>query len=236
MNNGLLYFPRGPDQLQAVAVPGASRGLVIQSNGAAPNTKLDIAADEVLLRSEAGLYQLTSAFSAFVDITVSGLGGGDGFTEAAGTWYYIWLVGNGLDVGGLLSLSATAPNLPSGFEYRALLGAVFNDGGSNFRRMWQAGRRVFAAPQTIIGADVVVYTSLSVASAVPAIARTVTGLASVPSGILSLAGDANGVGELEFSPGTGDNYFELPLMTPQNVYYTTSAIAAATLVVSGFTL
>jgi len=252
MNNGLFYYPPGPDQLRPAAIIGAASGLIVQSHASSPNTKLTISAGQVLLESDTGqLFLDVRAVNVSVDITVSGLGGGDGFTEAAGTWYYVWLAGNGNDVGALLSLSSTAPSVPAGYDFKALLGAVLNDGAGNLQRMFQTGGRVFIAEvQVFDAAGAVAYTALSLASAVPPIARTASGTVGSSTsdpGETSVAGDANGVGATrgvftqiggaldDFIAGA---YFEVPLITAQTLYHKNRQAGAGqtTINVSGYTL
>lgn len=79
-----------------------------------------------------------------VDITVSGAGGLDTGVEASDTWYYIYLIydpDNDL-VDGLLSLSATSPTLPGGYTQKRLVGAVRNNGSSNFNLFKQNGNLI----------------------------------------------------------------------------------------------
>lgn len=52
--------------------------------------------------------------------------------EAPNTWYYSWVIYNGTTVASLLSTSATAPTMPSGYTYKAYAEIIYNDGLSNF--------------------------------------------------------------------------------------------------------
>jgi len=71
-----------------------------------------------------------------VDITASGVNGLDTGSEAPNAWYAIFMIRNPdtEQVAGLLSLSPTAPTMPSGFTQKRLIGFVRNDVSSNF--MW----------------------------------------------------------------------------------------------------
>lgn len=239
MNRGVLYWPKGPDQVAPIAVIGEASNLLIQSDATAPNTKLGITADEIVLKSSGGRQLLATAVNVSADITQYGPGGLDAGAEAASTWYYVWLVGNGTDLAALLSASATEINLMFGWEYRALLGAVYNDAGSNFIRFWQAGRRV-ARMQVAIAAPAGP-AAFSIATAVPPNARTVFGNARSSGGNLfgSFSGDSNGVGQLDVLVTSGPPalraYFELPLITAQTLY-NLSASGGPTLDIAGFTL
>ena len=239
MNNGLLYFPRGPDQVLPVAVMGQARGLIVQSDGATPNTRVRVSAEEIVLKSGNGIQFLAADVAVAADITMSGPGGLDAGAEAASTWYYLWLISNGTDVAAALSASASEINLMFGYDYRALLGAVYNDAGSNLVRFWQGNRGVRRVPVTIAGA----VGANAIPTAVPPIARTVFGTASVGGLNVkfhgSIAGDVNLVGQIRLDlttdgVGTALNrpFFEVPLINSQEVYLDT----AVTLSIVGFTI
>lgn len=75
-------------------------------------------------------------------ITSSGAGGLDTGSEASDTWYAIHSIGDGNGVNSpdvLLSLSATAPTMPSGYDKFRHLGWVRNDGASDFFKFYEAG-------------------------------------------------------------------------------------------------
>ena len=65
-----------------------------------------------MLQDSSGVPYRATAVNLTVDITVSGVNGLDTGSEAASTWYYIWVIYNGTTVAGLLSTSATAPTMP----------------------------------------------------------------------------------------------------------------------------
>lgn len=62
--------------------------------------------------------------------------------EAPDTRYYIWVIYNGTTVASILSTSSTAPTMPSGYTYKALLGAIYNNSSSNFFTTYQQGNKV----------------------------------------------------------------------------------------------
>lgn len=93
-----------------------------------PTYQVTITYDEFFI----GWKKATSG-SFTVDITASGALGLDTGSEASSTWYYIWMIMK-LDgtLSALLSVSSTSPTLPSGYIYKKIIGAVRNDGSSNF--------------------------------------------------------------------------------------------------------
>lgn len=100
-----------------------------------------VTADELWLQQSGDLARNFSTVSEAIDITASGAGGLDTGSEASSTWYYIWVIAkddNTID--GLLSASSSAPTLPSGYTFKALVSAVFNDSGSDFVDFKDTGR------------------------------------------------------------------------------------------------
>ena len=104
-------------------------------------TTADIDADELLLTDSSGSKHMEGSINLTVDITASGANGLDTGSEAAGTWYHLWVIYNGTTVAGLLSASATSPTLPSGYTYKGYVGAVYNDSGSDFDDFHQENGR-----------------------------------------------------------------------------------------------
>ena len=74
-----------------------------------------------------------------VDITVSGAGGLDSGSEAASTWYAVFVIGdtNGVNSPTTLLSVNTTPSLPSGYDSFRRIGWVRNDSSSNFINMNQ---------------------------------------------------------------------------------------------------
>ncbi|TXH43637.1 MAG: hypothetical protein E6Q97_33795, partial [Desulfurellales bacterium] len=156
------------------AIVADSRNLVVAYATAATVT---VTADELILKTSGGAAYLASTVSLTADMagTVGTINSLDTGSEASGTWYYVWVIYNGTTVASLLSASSSSPTLPSGYTYKALVGAVRNDGSSNFIRFYQNDRRVALATQNIFSAQALTtsYASQSISAAVPPIARFV---------------------------------------------------------------
>jgi hypothetical protein len=135
--------PAKLDPAAQFAINGASRGLLVNYvSGASAR----IRADEIILKTSGGDCVILGSVDETVAITTAGAGGLDTGTEAASTWYYLWLIYNPgtVDVAGLISASSSSPTLPSGYTYRALVGVVGNNASSNFIEFYQRGNRVHA--------------------------------------------------------------------------------------------
>lgn len=112
--------------------------LVIKTDAASPLSKVIVTAAYISIDGV-----VVENFNKTADITVSGAGGLDTGAEAASTWYYIHAIAK--DDGTehvLLSLSPTAPTLPSGYTRFRAVGLVRNNASSNFLRFFQKGKKV----------------------------------------------------------------------------------------------
>lgn len=89
-----------------------------------------ITADELIVKNGTSYKTLTSV-SVTPSLAVSGVNGLDAGTSAINTWYAVFVIWNGTTTAGLLSLSATAPTMPSGYTHKARVGWVRSDGTAN---------------------------------------------------------------------------------------------------------
>lgn len=123
-----------PDQF----TNGYINGFGLSRNAVTPSSKIDIAAGQCADGGNTLL--ITTSAVTTVDITVAGTNGLDTGAEAASTLYALWIIRK--DDGttsGLLSVSFTAPTMPSGYTTKRRIGSWFNDGSSNFLAATQVG-------------------------------------------------------------------------------------------------
>lgn len=135
----------------SAVVTGNFRNLIIYNDGVAPNSKLQVFADEIVLKDATGASKLVTGINVSPDITTIGAANGlDAGAETANTWYSVWVISNGVTTAGLLSASASAPTLPAGYTFKARVGWVRNDGSSNFLKFKQVNRRAqYSVPQVM---------------------------------------------------------------------------------------
>lgn len=90
--------------------------------------EIHVTADEIMLLNDKGDPFRATEVDVIVDITVSGVGGLDTGTRSSNEWYHIWLISDKKgQVDGLLSLSATKPELPFPKDFFiAYVGAIYN--------------------------------------------------------------------------------------------------------------
>lgn len=235
-----------PVYTPAEAVVATGRNILVKTNTGTPNSKADIAADELILkRATDGRTFLVSAVAVTADITLGvALNGMDAGVEAASTWYYLWVISDGVSVASLISLSSTAPTLPGTYLYKALAGVVRNDGGSNFVPFWGHDREIWVQDtnNAVFTATTgqTSYGSVDISAFVPPIARRVGGrIGTVTASVNTtgtVAADANGLGAsggalLGAGATAVDAYFgavpfSVPIVTASTVYWK-SAVATA---------
>ena len=240
-------FPVTPGTVNGLV--GESRELVIQNHPANPDEQLDITADTVIMQSNSGDYSVAVNVVDLVDITVSGIGGLDTGSETVSTWYYVWLISNGASNGTLLSTSATTPVLPSGYVYKAMLGAVYNDSSGDLVKFHQTGRKAFTV-LTEIDFGSTATGNYPLTTAVPPIAKTAFGVGRLKdtgvnniSEVLFIAGNSDGMGRVDIYMSTDNTslplnrgFFEVPMITAQSVYFGGPTPNAVILDISGYTI
>lgn len=134
--------------------PNYANGLAISNNATTPNTKLDVAVGTI--EDSTGTYQLQLAAAVTINAANTGLNGIDTGALAASTVYAVHLVCDPVDLstaGCMISLSSTAPVLPTGYNAFALIGYAVTDSSVHFLKgYWTAGNSssrlfMYDAPQ-----------------------------------------------------------------------------------------
>lgn len=165
------------------SVQGSFKNLQLSATGTSAN--VSVSADEIVVENASNAYKTLRAVSLTVAGVSSGVANGlDTGALAASTWYSIWVIAKADGTtAGLLSLSATAPTLPSGYTYKARVGWIRTDGTANkyplnFQQYgrsvsYQVGANVSALPLVTSGAQgtwsvsAPTYVSVSLASFIP---------------------------------------------------------------------
>lgn len=126
------------------AVGNVSPGFANLKVAVTSNSAVQITVDSIAAFTSGGVGQIGRTINVSANLSNSGANGLDTGVEAATTFYFVWLIYNPTTStwASLLSLSAGSPTLPTGYTYKARVGAVFNDGSSNLWRTLQYGRRV----------------------------------------------------------------------------------------------
>lgn len=128
---------------------GYLSGLTVTNDSGDPTNDLGIAAGAARDSTNAFNLVLPSAIVKRLDgswAVGTNQGMLDGTESVAGTpdidtWYFIYLIGRSdtgvIDV--LASENSTAPTMPTNYDYKALIWAVFNDGSGNVRAFTHLG-------------------------------------------------------------------------------------------------
>ena len=127
----------GADALTFPVVYADKLNLKIIVNATNPTYQIDIDADGLNMYNSSEEVKHANAVNLTIDITASGANGLDTGSEAASTWYSIWVIGKADGtVAGLLHAGGTGVigdlTFPSGYTYARRIGWVRNDAGSNF--------------------------------------------------------------------------------------------------------
>lgn len=122
-----------------IAKPPFAQNLVIKNNSGTPNTKVDVTAGLVFL-SASTVSKFFSSVSVTINAATTGANGLDTGSLTTNQEYYVYLISDGTNVAGLLSLSATSPAMPAGYTMAQRFGAFKTDGSANFYRITQSGR------------------------------------------------------------------------------------------------
>lgn len=168
-----------------------SRGVKLQVVSA---SQVTLTADAVSVEDATGKFVRILAVNVTANLTAAGANGLDAGGEAASTWYYAWLIWNGVTSALLLSTSATAPTMPGGYTHKKLIGAIRNDSSANLWRTLQYGKRtqltIGTTPTVVpvmisgVSGDVntPTWTAVSLASFIPPIACSFYGTLSCALG------------------------------------------------------
>lgn len=163
----LLNPATGVSVNAGASIVGASKNLVVKNNAPTPASKIDVTADEIILKNASRSPLLATSVSLTADITVNGANGLDTGAAASNTWYYLWAISDGASTALLLSTSSTAPTMPGAYTYKALISAVYRT--TSFRNFIQNGNHIQAAEvwQTLSNGSSTVLASVSAANFVP---------------------------------------------------------------------
>ena len=88
------------------------------------NNSTVITCDNVILENSSGALIKVSSVNVTLDATTTGANGLDTGSLATQKPYYVYIINNGSTTASLASLSSTSPTLPSGYTYKARVGAI----------------------------------------------------------------------------------------------------------------
>lgn len=169
--------------------------LLIQP-GTNPNQGIAVTAAEAVLADSTGAKISVRNVSFTVNTSVSGAGGLD--TGPLGNaWHYIYIISDRTNVIGLLSTSATAPNMPAGYNYRLNVGGILVNASLNLVPIEQREEHVSPYQyKQIAGTPLVtgVWNAIDMSTHIPSTARSVTIAIGSQSPTMGVAPYANGVG------------------------------------------
>jgi hypothetical protein len=140
------------------------------------NTKLGVAVGSC--SDKDNVFDITLRTALTIDTAVVGVNGMDTGTLAASTVYYIHLIGdymNSKPTAAVVSLSATSPLLPVGYETSRLIGCAVTDGSTHFLLIYETGSGLnrlftFDEPLSILsGGTQTAFTAIDLHTKIPAL-------------------------------------------------------------------
>jgi len=173
--NGALKDANTMDYVQFGQIPFSyATGLRISNNTTTPNTKLNVAVGSILDSTKT--YQMLLSTAVVIDTAAVGLVNGlDTGVLLASTVYSVFLIAGNGPTGCLVSLSPTAPLLPSGYNIFALIGYMPTDSIARIQLgIWGAGNtgeRNFLyntnQPTSVVAGSETVLTPIDLSTLVP---------------------------------------------------------------------
>lgn len=153
-SGGGAWVAQSVEAVPSPAIVADSRNLVVKSNASLPSQKVDVTADAILLVdniTDTNYHRsiLRTSVSVSIDTQASnGANALDSGSQVANTWYYVYVIFNPTTgtTAGLMSTSATAPTMPSGYTYAALVSCIRCNSTNSLRKFWQTQRRLHLAP------------------------------------------------------------------------------------------
>lgn len=151
--------------------------LPVTNNATTPNTLIDVGTG--VCRDSTDVFDIINSASITINAAVNGINGLDTGVLLASKLYYVLLVGDpvsGNVTGAMVSLSATAPVMPTGYAVFRVIGYMVTDASVHFLKCYQSGdqnARMFtfdapAATAITAGADAT-YTPIVLTALVPAV-------------------------------------------------------------------
>ncbi|WP_081085160.1 hypothetical protein [Burkholderia territorii] len=241
-------------------VVGSARNVAMAITAASGSATLK--ADEIVVESSlGGLGYRIANFNKSINLATTGAGGMDSGAAPASGYVAIYAIYNPSNgVSALLATNCTgsiapevynAGSMPAGYSASALVSVWATDSNGRLTVGFQRDRNVSITSTAAIttSSNVAAQTQLSIAGVVPMNARTISGVlheastatgscvATITPGLGSVGGQ-NLSGALTASQVSECN-FSLSLLTPQQVYYTTSVSAGTPtfiIYISGYTI
>lgn len=158
----------------------------------------------IMQDSNNNTYKAYSANDMRASLLNAGAFGLDTGTVTNSAWYHVWGIHNTVSPAIMFSASSTSPTMPSSYNYKAYLGAIYNTPTSGLRATYQRDKRVVIPSTTALNsAAVTSYTALSLSSIIPPTATHITGTvvniyAYSDMFYVYLASKQSGLGELVF--------------------------------------
>jgi hypothetical protein len=232
------YNPGAAGGVAGTAVPSTFERLTITR---VDDNQITVTASNLVLKSPSSRAVVASAISATANLNSSGANGLDTGSRTISTWYYVWAISDGSNHRAVFSTSGTAATMPAGYNFMALIGAVYNDSSNHLRDFRQVGRKIYQVPVLVYDNSMAASDTYQtadaglLATALPPLASNAWGSAGVSKTYgtgsaeceIDLAPSASRIGEVSIhgksvASAANKYYFSgswtLPIITAQTIY------------------
>ncbi|MFJ2323758.1 phage tail protein [Pseudomonas sp. NPDC087817] len=245
INQGSIDIAVLSEQLQLLSLNGPIAGEIRNARVSIPvaASSTTFTASEIVLGDVNGKRVVISNFNQSINLSASvkGLGAMDVGAAPVNGFVAIYALYNpaakSTGVIAVNSTAAIAPKLlagvaPDGYTFSALLSILPTNASAQFAVAEQVDRQVFYGAQVLsTTAQVLTLTGLSIATAVPLNARSVSGnfqgTVSANGYSMALAGSAAAIGLqtfiVNFSGAGGGSFLDVPLLSPQTLFHRLSS-------------
>jgi len=241
INQGSIDIAVLSEQLQLLSLNGPIAGDIRNARVSIPvaASSTTFTASEIVLGDVNGKRVVIANFNQSINLSASvkGLGAMDAGAAPVNGFVAIYALYNPATKStGVIAVNATAaiaPKLlagvaPDGYTFSALLSILPTNASAQFAVAEQVDRQVFYGAQVLsTTAQVLTLTGLSIATAVPLNARSVSGnfqgTVSANGYSMALAGSAAAIGLqtfiVNFSGAGGGSFLDVPLLSPQTLFH-----------------
>jgi hypothetical protein len=231
--------------------------LIVSNNAVTPNTKIDVSSGQC--RDSTNVFDMTLSSGVTISSASTGVNGLDSGSQAASTWYAVYVIGdalNGNPTAAMISTSATAPVMPYGYNIFRLIGWMYSDSSTHFslativgssssrKNYWTTAVSVLSGGTSASLALVDLTTAIPAldnvtatisTSFTPATAGDYVSLVASNSTVLTGVASLSGVVAAKAQVGQLDVLVKLSSSLPQIKYINSAASGATTLYVDSFT-
>lgn len=211
-----------------ISVQGTFKNLAASATGTGAN--IAVSYDEIVLEDGSNAYVTARSGNLTINTAGSGANGLDTGSLAANTWYSVWVIRKpDGTTAGLISLSATAPTMPSGYTYKSRVSWIRTDGSGNkyplsFKQYGRRCQYVVSAGSNVLNSPIMASGTAGTVSATPTWAAVAVGnyVPQTAARILGTISPNNVSNWILAAPNNSYGGYSTTNPAPCQAYYTAS--------------